>query len=104
MRRLMNKVSLVTLWIELSSHQVVRYTFDNVALDFLPGRWLVRLDDAKASMTMSQPFPDIWLPRDLEVRLALTFASGRFDLRYALGYHDYRRADVTSRVGVPDAR
>ena len=59
---------------------------------------------AKASMIMDQPFPDVWLPRNLEVTLTMTLAVGAFDLRYALSYHDYRRADVTSRVGIPDNR
>ena len=31
----MNKVSLVTLWIEPTAHQMVQYTFNNVDLDFL---------------------------------------------------------------------
>jgi hypothetical protein len=104
LRRLMNKVALVTLWIEPATHQIVKYTFDNVALDFLPAQWLLRVDDAKASMIMDQPFPDVWLPRNLEVTLTMTLAVGAFDLRYALSYHDYRRADVTSRVTIPDNR
>ena len=39
----MNKVSLVTLWVEPKAHQIVKYTFDNVSFDFLPGAWLVRV-------------------------------------------------------------
>ena len=61
----MNKVSLVTIWVEPKSYQIVKYTFDNVNFDFLPGAWLLHVDDLKASMTMSQPFPDVWLPRDV---------------------------------------
>src|SRR6185295_13670162 len=34
--QLMNKVALVTMWIEPKSHQIVKYTYDNVALEFLP--------------------------------------------------------------------
>ena len=41
MERLMNKVSLVTLWVEPTAQQIVKYTFDNVNLDFLPAAWLV---------------------------------------------------------------
>src|SRR5262249_7595938 len=62
-RRLMNKTALVTLWVEPTAHQIVKYTFDNVALDFLPAQWLVHLDELHASMTMGLPFPDVWLPR-----------------------------------------
>lgn len=99
-QRLMNKVALVTLWVEPKAHQIVKYTFDNVGFDFLPARWLVHISDAKATMTVGQPFPDVWLPTSLEITLAMTLAAGQFDLRYALEYHDYRVPDVTSKVGV----
>ena len=38
----MNKTALVTLWVDPVEHQIVKYTFDNVWMDFLPARWLVR--------------------------------------------------------------
>jgi hypothetical protein len=104
MERMMNKVSLVTLWIEPNAKQIVKYTFDNVSLDFLPGQWLVNVNDVRASMTMAQPFPDVWLPHDLQFSLGLSIAVGNFDLQYALDYHDYRRADVTTKVTIPGAR
>jgi hypothetical protein len=96
--RLMNKVALITLWIEPTSHQIVKYTYDNLALDFLPGQWLVHVDDISASMTMGQPFPDVWLPRALQMNAALTFALGQVELRVALDYHDYRQADATVKI------
>jgi hypothetical protein len=99
-QRLMNKVALVTLWVEPQAHQIVKYTFDNVGFDFLPGQWLVHINDVKASMTMTQPFPDVWLPNALELGLSGTLAIGQIDLRYSLQYHDYRRPDVTSKVGI----
>ena len=46
-QRLMNKVALVTLWVEPKAHQIVKYTFDNVAFDFLPGQWLLHVDDLR---------------------------------------------------------
>jgi hypothetical protein len=104
MERLLNKVARVTLWIDPSSHQIVKYTFENVSFDFLPARWLVRVDDLRATMTMSQPFPDVWLPRDLEMTVSMTLAIGQFDARYALDYRDYRRADVTSKIRIPGDR
>jgi hypothetical protein len=100
LQRLMNKVSLVTLWIEPKAHQIVKYTFDNVGFDFLPSQWLVHISDAKATMTVGQPFPDVWLPTSLEINLAMTLAVGQLDLRYALDYHDYRVPEVTSKVGI----
>ena len=104
MQRMLNKVALVTLWVEPASHQIVKYTFDNVGFDFLPAQWLVRIGNVRAWMTMGQPFPDVWLPRGLEMSVAFTLAVGPFDLRYALDYHDYKLADVTSKVAVPGGR
>ena len=98
--RLMNKVSLVTVWIEPKTHQIVKYTFDNVSFDFLPAKWLAHVDDVHAMMDMSQPFPDVWLPRDVDFSLALTLAVGQFDVHYGLEYHDYKRADVATKVTV----
>jgi hypothetical protein len=103
LRRVMNKVALVTLWIEPASHQIVKYTFDNINFDFLPGQWLVHVDSAKASMTMGQPFTDVWLPRGIEVNVGLTLATGEVSFRSTVSYHDYREATVTSKVGIPGA-
>jgi hypothetical protein len=103
LRRLMNKVALITLWIEPSSHQIVKYTFDDVAFDFLPAAWLVKVDSVKASMTMSQPFQEVWLPRDIDLQAAVTTAIGQFSFRQAVNYHDYREPTVTSKVTIPGA-
>ena len=100
MQRLMNKVAVVTLWVEPTAHQIVKYTFDNVSLDFLPVQWLVHVDDLHATMNMGQPFPDVWLPRDLNVNLALTLAIGQFDVHYGLDYANYKRADVATKVTI----
>jgi hypothetical protein len=99
-QRMMNKVSLVTIWVEPKSQQIVKYTFNNLPFEFLPGQWLVQVDDLRATMTMSQPFPDVWLPRDLEFAFGISLAVGQVDMRYALEYHDYRRADVTANVKI----
>ena len=104
LERMMNKVSVVTLWIDPSMHQILQYTFENVDADFLPAQWLVRVGDVRATMTMGQPFPDVWLPRGLDVTAAFTLAIGTFDLRYTLAYHDYRLPDVASKVAIPQDR
>jgi hypothetical protein len=103
LRRVLNKVALITLWIEPASHQIVKYTFDNVDFDFLPLPWLVKVDTVKASMTMGQPFPDVWLPRGIEVNVGLTLANGEVTFRESVSYHDYREATVTTKVGIPGA-
>ena len=99
-QRMMNKVALVTLWIDPRSHQILKYTFDNIDFGFLPAQWLLRVDTVRASMTMGQPFPDVWLPRGIEMSIAVSLAVGSFDIRYALDYHDYKLAEVTSKVHV----
>jgi hypothetical protein len=96
--RLMNKVSLVTIWVEPKSFQIVKYTFDNVNFDFLPAAWLVRVNDLKASMTMSQPFPDVWLPRDVDMFFSAMVAIGTFDGHYRIEYHDYKQATTSGRI------
>jgi len=98
LEKMMNKVSLVTIWVEPKSYQVVKYTFDNVNFDFLPAAWLVRVSDLKASMTMSQAFKDVWLPRDIEFYAAAMLATGSFDMRFHKDYHDYRQASTAARI------
>ena len=98
MEKMMNKVSLVTIWVAPSANQIVKYTFDNVNFDFLPAAWLVRVSDLKASMTMSQAFPDVWLPRDVDMYFAAMLAVGAFDVNYHLDYHDYRQATTSGRI------
>jgi hypothetical protein len=76
----------------------VKYTFDNVNFDFLPGAWLVRVTDAKASMTMSQPFKDVWLPKDVDMLFGAMVAIGNVDVRYHLDFHDYKEAATAGRI------
>jgi hypothetical protein len=102
--RRMNKTALVTLWVDPAEHQIVKYTFDNVSLDFLPAAWLVRVDDMHASMTMGQPFSGIWLPRHVNVHAGVTLASGSYEAGYARTFSEYREADVKSRIRVPKER
>lgn len=94
----LNKVALVTLWIEPAEHQIVQFTFDNIDMDFLPARSLVRLDGLTASMRMTQPSPKLWLPGGIDIRFRVMLATGTLAARYAVEYHDYRQADVTIRV------
>jgi hypothetical protein len=98
MERLMNKVSLVTLWVDPAEHQIVKYTFENVNFDFLPAAWLVRINDVRATMTMSQPFPDVWLPRDVNMRFSAMLSIGDFSVDYRLAYEDYRQASTSGRI------
>ena len=95
----MNKVALVTLWVDPAEHQILKYEFENVDLDFLPGRSLVRIDGMNASMEMGQPFPSVWLPRSLRIGFDVTHrdsAKSMADTRWTT--HDYRLATVTTKV------
>jgi hypothetical protein len=97
----MNKVSLVTLWIDPKEQQILQYTFDNIGLEFLPGRSILRIDEMRASMKMAQPFPDVWLPGAIEMGFGLTTALGSLEARYQVDYHDYRLAEVTTKIRPP---
>lgn len=94
----MNKVARITLWVDEERAMILKYVFENVDFDFLPARWLVRVEDLRAEMEMSQPFPGIWLPKDMGMRFALTFANGTYEMRYGLAFYDYRLGNVTSRI------
>jgi len=98
--RLMNKVALVTLWVEPTSQQIVKYVFDNVNFDFFPGAWLLRVDELKASMEMSQPFKDkdIWLPKTIDFGFSAMLAVGPVHGRYHVDYHDFREATTAGRI------
>jgi hypothetical protein len=94
----MNKVALITLWVEPEAHQIVQYTFDNIGFDFMPGRWLVRVDTIRASMRMGEAFPGVWLPRRIEGHGTVSLATGAYTARYQTQYSDYREAQVKARI------
>lgn len=94
----MDKSALVTMWIDPAEHQILKYEFHNLPLDFMPGRSIVRIDHMKAAMEMGQPFPNVWLPRSIRVALDFSLAVGEVNGRYAADFHDYKLANVTTRV------
>jgi hypothetical protein len=96
--RQMNKTALVTLWVEPASHQIVKYRFENLPLDFLPARSMVRVDGFGATMKMGQPFPGVWLPQDIDASGSFTLALGTCDAHYAVRYRNYREASVAVKI------
>lgn len=105
LRRGFARTSLVTLRIDPEVHEVVRYTFENVGLDFLPGRWLVRVDGWRASIEMAQPIGGVRLPRRMTLQGQATVALGTFKVRFTRDYTDYREALTGGRlVGTSDGR
>ena len=96
--RQMNKVSLVTLWIDQADRQIVKYDFSNVDASFFPAAWLMRLEELNASMEMSQPFEGVWLPKIVRIGFDMSFAGGNVQGRYSSEYYDYRLATVEQRI------
>ena len=96
--RQFDKTSLVTLWVDPAESQIVKYTFDNVGMGFLPGRWLVRVTDVRASMTMGRYFDGVWLPREITMDGALALASGDYSAEYRRSFTDYRRAETSAVI------
>jgi hypothetical protein len=96
--RKLNKVALVTLWVDPQEQQIVKFTFQNMDFGFLPGRWLVRADELMASMVMSQPIKDIWLPREISGSGKVTLASGTYEISYAREFFDYRQGEVKTKI------
>ena len=50
---------------------------------------------------MGQPFPDVWLPRNVSIHGGVSFALGPMELSYKREFSNYRKADVSSKVTVP---
>ena len=94
----MNKVSMVTLWVDPKTYQILQYTFDDIDMDFFPGRALVRVDDLKATMKMAQPFPNVWLPKSIEMNFGMMLAVGAVDATYRVDYLNYKEAAVTYKI------
>ena len=93
-----NKTTLATLWIDPEEYQIVKYEFDNVGLEFLPFRWLVRVEDLKASMVMSQPFDGVWLPQEIGIHGTLALANGSYRVEYVREFFNYKQAEVAARI------
>ena len=94
----MNKVSLVTLWVDPAEKQILKFEFRFQDLDFLPGRTLIRFESARSTMEMSEPFANVWLPSSVGMRFRLGSAVGPLEARYDVKYRDYRLPEVTGRV------
>jgi hypothetical protein len=92
--RMFEKAFVATMLVDPQEHQLVEMTFDNVGLDFLPARWLVRVSDIKASLRMDKPYGDVWLPKTIQAWGSVSTAYGDLSLRYSREFFDYKRTDV----------
>jgi hypothetical protein len=103
-QRLMNKVSRVTLWVEPNQKQIVKYTFENVGLEFLPASWFVQVSELRANMAMTEAFPGVWLPKRVDVAGSFVLAAGLFSMTYDIQYSGYREAATGGRYIGPSSR
>jgi hypothetical protein len=94
----LNKVALITLWVDPSEYQIVKYTFNITEFDFLPGRWLVRVGDVVASMTMARVLDGVWLPSRISMNVELSVAVGSYAGRYERTFTNYKKAEVGARI------
>ena len=94
----LNKVTMVTMWIDPQEYQIVRFAFDNADWGFLPGRAIVRVDQAKATMTMGRYFDNVWLPKEIAFNFGATFAAGSYTFRYGREFYDYRKGEVSAKI------
>lgn len=97
-----NKVSQVTLWVDPAQQQIVRAVFENVDFSFLPGRALVRVEEARATLEMGRPFAGVWLPVRTVIEGAVTLATGTYRATHQRDFSDYKRTDVKVRFRVKD--
>jgi hypothetical protein len=94
----LEKSILVSMLIIPDEHQIVQMTFDNVSLDFLPARWLMRLNDIKASLIMDKPLGDVWLPREVTAHGSLSTANMDLAMKYSRQFFSYRKTDVKVKL------
>ena len=94
----MNKASMVTLWVDPKTYQILQYTFKDLDWDFFPGRSLVRIGDTQATMQMAQAFPNVWLPSSIEMQFEMMLAVGAVDATYRVDYEKYKQAAVTYKI------
>ena len=98
MQERMNKASMVTLWVDPKTYQILQYTFKDLDWDFFPGRSLVRIGDTQATMQMGQAFPNVWLPSSIEMQFEMMLAIGAVDATYRVDYENYKEAAVTYKI------
>jgi hypothetical protein len=98
MQERMNKASMVTLWVEPKTYQILQYVFKDLDWDFFPGRSLVRVGDTQATMQMGQAFPNVWLPNSIEMQFEMMLAIGAVDASYRVDYLNYKEAAVTYKI------
>lgn len=87
------RTSLITFWVDVEARQIVKYTVVSRDFDFLPARWLVRVEGVEATMEMA-PAGDGWLPRRMTLSGRGGTALGGFHARFVSEFSGYRHAET----------
>ena len=88
----------------MKTEQIAKYAFTNAGMDFLPLRWLARVDGFEASAEMI-PVGDVWMPARAIVSGRIMTARGAFQGSITQEFVDYREAETGARlVGPADRR
>lgn len=91
------KSSMLTLWIDAEARRIVRYSFANSGLDFLPLRWLARADGFLAALEMA-PVGGVWMPARMDLSARITTARGELDVTVTQRFFEYREAETGARL------
>jgi len=95
---LFEKSFLVTMLINPEEHQILQITFDNVGLEFLPARWLVKMNDIKASMVIDKQKEDVWLPREITACGSVSTAATDLSINYSREFYEYAKSIVDTKI------
>ena len=77
----MNKASMVTLWVDPATHQILQYTFDDMDWDFFPGRSLVRISNVDHNVVSDNVLHVLWIQSHLLNRSLEFLARKRIDTK-----------------------
>ena len=95
-----NSTSVVTFWVDVKTEQIAKYEFANAGMDFLPLRWLARVEGFEASAEMI-PVGDVWMPARATVSGRIMTARGAFQGSITQEFFDYREAETGARLVGP---
>ena len=94
------KTSMLTLWVDPAVRRIVKYSFENAGLDFLPFRWLVRADGFVATLEMA-PVGGVWMPAQMHLAARLATARGELEVEVTQRFSEYREAETGARLVDP---
>ena len=94
------KTSMLTLWVDPGVRRIVKYSFENSGLEFLPFRWLVRADGFLATLEMA-PAGGVWMPARMHLAARLATARGELEVEVTQRFFEYREAETGARLVDP---